>query len=213
MKCETLGRLTKLIAWLTILVACGNIIGWIFDISILKSIHPNWVTMKVFTSLMFIISGMTILLVYRLRYNNGEPKEYIMLSLLSPVMIAIIAITGLTPLANGLINEMEGAIKTVSPNQPSLGTLLAFTFVAINGFILFFVRSKVTYYIGAFGRCILLIGSLALLGYIVNKPALYYFIPEISTGMAIHTAILFVLIGLAFQFTYKCTTKPNNCGK
>lgn len=40
------------------------------------------------------------------------------------------------------------------------------------------------------------VSALALFGYLVGNPALYYFQPGISSGMAIPTALLFMALGL-----------------
>ena len=50
------------------------------------------------------------------------------------------------------------------------------------------------------GGIIVLIAGVALLGYFTDHPFLYYVIENISEGMALHTAILFVLLGLGLSF-------------
>lgn len=45
--------------------------GWIFDISILKSILPMWVTMKFSTALCFLISGITVISIDGTRKFSG----------------------------------------------------------------------------------------------------------------------------------------------
>jgi nitric oxide reductase large subunit len=40
------------------------------------------------------------------------------------------------------------------------------------------------------------IGSVAVVGYIVNAPLLYYFIEGMNSAIALHTATLFVLLGV-----------------
>jgi hypothetical protein len=43
-----------------------------------------------------------------------------------------------------------------------------------------------------------IIGAVALIGYSVNLPQLYYFVEGVNAAMACHTAILFVLLGIGF---------------
>jgi hypothetical protein len=46
------------------------------------------------------------------------------------------------------------------------------------------------------GIAVGIIGILAVTGYIINVPLLYYFIEERNSAMACHTAVLFVLLGM-----------------
>jgi nitric oxide reductase large subunit len=43
------------------------------------------------------------------------------------------------------------------------------------------------------------IGALAVVGYIINAPILYYFVKGVNSAMARHTAILLVLMGTGLQ--------------
>ena len=40
------------------------------------------------------------------------------------------------------------------------------------------------------------IGAVAVVGYIINAPLLYYYIEGVNSAMACHTAVLFVLLGM-----------------
>jgi nitric oxide reductase large subunit len=46
------------------------------------------------------------------------------------------------------------------------------------------------------GCIVTLIGIIAVGGYIINMPLLYYLVKGFSTAMALHTAILFVILGI-----------------
>jgi len=47
------------------------------------------------------------------------------------------------------------------------------------------------------------------LGYIINAPILYYTISGWSTAMALHTAILFVLLGIGLVLVGKGNSNKN----
>src|SRR3990172_10710433 len=75
-------------------------------------------------------------------------------------------------------------------------------------FILIIVAGMFTFYesrlrklITPIGYLVLTIGIIAIIGYVVNQPTLYYYIDNVSSAMAIHTAILFVLLGIALIFS------------
>src|SRR5690242_16837854 len=45
-----------------ILVGCAVLIGWIFSITVLKSIMPSWIAMTPNTAVLFILAGLALLL-------------------------------------------------------------------------------------------------------------------------------------------------------
>lgn len=47
------------------------------------------------------------------------------------------------------------------------------------------------------GYIVIVIGGIAVLGYVLNWPLLYYAIEGVSTEMACHTALLFVMVGVS----------------
>ncbi|MEK6929988.1 MAG: hypothetical protein AABZ42_04895, partial [Thermoproteota archaeon] len=63
-------RISQIISYVTICIGLIVCIGWIFDISFLKSIIPDAVTMKFSTSISFIFSGITIYFISK--YNEGK---------------------------------------------------------------------------------------------------------------------------------------------
>ncbi|MBK7003465.1 MAG: hypothetical protein IPH35_27345 [Rhodoferax sp.] len=44
------------------LLGCVVLLGWLFDVAVLKSIHPAWVTMKANTALGFVLCGVALCL-------------------------------------------------------------------------------------------------------------------------------------------------------
>ena len=58
-------KITRILA---IIVIAGGIlvtIGWVFNIDVLKSVSPAWVTMKFSTAISFICSGVTLYFISR----------------------------------------------------------------------------------------------------------------------------------------------------
>ena len=54
-----------MLSLVVIIASIMVIIGWIFDISILKSISPTWVSMKFDTAITFLLSGITLYFIIR----------------------------------------------------------------------------------------------------------------------------------------------------
>ena len=48
-----------------IIIGSGVLIGWVFDIPFLKSIHPDFVSMKANTALSFMLMGISLFLLQR----------------------------------------------------------------------------------------------------------------------------------------------------
>jgi nitric oxide reductase large subunit len=42
------------------------------------------------------------------------------------------------------------------------------------------------------------IGAVAIVGYIINAPNLYYYIEGVNSAIACHTAALFMVLGIGF---------------
>jgi hypothetical protein len=61
-----------------------------------------------------------------------------------------------------------------------------------------FGRGRSVRFINILGAAVAAVGGVAVVGYLFDIPALYYNISEISTAMALNTAILFVLLGSGF---------------
>jgi hypothetical protein len=58
-------KIAKALSLVVIIAGIMVIIGWIFDIAILKSIFPHWVSMKFDTAIAFILSGITLYSIVR----------------------------------------------------------------------------------------------------------------------------------------------------
>jgi hypothetical protein len=43
------------------------------------------------------------------------------------------------------------------------------------------------------------VGVISLVGYLVGQPLLYYYVENLNTGMAMHTSVLFALMGFALS--------------
>jgi FtsH-binding integral membrane protein len=98
-----------------------------------------------------------------------------------------------------MIKEAPGAVRTTIPGVPAIPTMICFILISLSGFF-FINNSGVSFGSSILGMLILLIGAIAVMGYLLNLPFLYYSF-EGYTSMAFHTAIFFVLLGIGIIFS------------
>jgi len=195
-------QIVKVLAGIVIITGIIVMLGWFLDIAVLKSILPNWVTMKFTTALSFFLSGIVLFLIAKHNERYNETAE-IMLPILAliilMIMVTLLASSFLsihTGIEDLFVKEAEGAVKTTTPGRPSMGTMVDFILIALAGMLFAFEPKNMKKYFGKIGIAIGIIGGAGILGYIINEPLLYYTIEGWSTAMALHTAILFTLIGI-----------------
>lgn len=182
-------------------------LGWIFDIGILKSILPGRVTMKFNTAVCFILSGMTLYLI-ALSFESKLDMAQVFFPI--PVLIILLVMGGhMASIFLGLrlkmgevfIKEANGAVLTTVPGRPSVPAMISFILVAIAGMLTMLNSANLKPQLRFLGWIIMSIGTVAVLGYAVKAPLLYYYIEGKNTAMALHAAILFALTGISLIFS------------
>lgn len=205
-------RLVKFLSFFVVFVGALVVIGWIFDIAILKSVLPNLVEMKFVTALCFIASGIVLYVASEEKWEDSFIVQAIMPSaiLLILLIMATLLITSIfgvgTSIDNLFIKEKIGAVHTVAPGRPSVLTMVNFIFIAVAGIFVSIGNRRHLVWIGAI---MAIIGCIAVVGYIIRQPILYYLIEGHTTAMAIHTAILFIILGVSFILCAKAALKQN----
>lgn len=206
MEKETQARIktAKILSLVVVIAGITVITGWIFDIALLKSIYPGWVSMKFDTAIAFLLSGV-ILYFTALAIEGHFDLTQVVLSVASLILILLmgtlffsIFLNVRTGVEDLFIKETAGTIKTVAPGRPSLPTILNFILIAIAGIYVILNLKNLRLKLRFIGLAITVIGALAVTGYIINAPVLYYFINGLNSAMACHTAALFVLLGTGF---------------
>jgi hypothetical protein len=195
-------KIAKVLSLVVIIAGFTVMIGWIFDIGVLKSISPAWISMKFDTAIAFILSGIT--LYFLVRAGEGEfDKAQVVLSITSLIIILLMgvlffsAILGISTGAEDLfIKETAGMVKTVTPGRPSVPTMVNFILIAVAGILTMLNPGNLRSKLKIIGVIVGLIGMIAIFGYIVNAPNLYYYIEGINSAIACHTSVLFVLLGI-----------------
>jgi PAS domain S-box-containing protein len=197
-RCE--GFLRKLsvgIALSSIGVGFLVMLGWFFDVGFLKSVFPGMVTMKFNTSLSFILTGISllILLLEHLR------KKFIWAVRLC---CSVAALIGLLTFFEYILNidfgidqfffrEPEGAVFTVYLGRMAILTAIAFFLINI-ALLLSVKETKLKIYIAqVFALIAGLLSYQSLIGYVFGVKILLILHHDF-TAMALHTALLFFLL-------------------
>ena len=160
-----------------------------------------WITMKLSTASTFILSGISLYFIARAQEGEFE-KAFLALSITSLLIVLIMgtlffsAIVGLhTGIEDLFIKDTGDAVKSVVPGRPSVPTMLCFMLIAAAGILTTLNLAQLRPKLRAIGIIVGSVGTLAAAGYIFNAPFLYYFIPDVNSAMACHTAIMFMLLG------------------
>jgi diguanylate cyclase (GGDEF)-like protein len=192
---EVGGYILLICGVITFLLGASAMAGWIFDVAVLRSISPQFVSMKANTALSFMVLGASLALTV---WPGGT----------LPVAGARFAAAGVIILSsatlveylggwsfgidNWLIVESSSAFETLHPGRMSPVTALNFILL---GVVIVFPHGP-----SFFARTApwilllpLLISARALVGYLYQAPILYQLGPS---SMAIHTTGAFIALSV-----------------
>jgi PAS domain S-box-containing protein len=180
------------------------LIGWILDIPVLKSISPDFVTMKANAAICFIFIGLSLWLLQTKRQGNRTVRKIARLFAFAVFLIGFLTFLecvlerdfGIDQL---LFKESATAILTSSPGRMAFNTSIIF---GIIGIALFMTGSETALFSYLAQLLVIPAGILALLsfvGYVYGASPLYIG-AKFSTAMAVHTCVLFLMscIGCLF---------------
>jgi len=193
-------------------VGLAVLIGWVMDIPALTSLIPNSVTMKFSTAVSFIFTGVSILIISKLAIESSGysdlshivlPISMLIILLFMSTHIGSIIVSAPSGVDNLFIKELD-PVLTASPGRPSFPTMISFLLIATAAAgTLITSGSNLKKLIGGTGFAIGIIGSVALAGYALSLPMLYYSFEGLNTAMAVHSAALFVVAGLVLIISGK----------
>lgn len=185
-----------------VFIGCLVLIGWSFDIAILKSILPGTVTMKANTAVGFLLAGVSLLL----SLGNLTDQRIHFLKQVCAFIVSLIGLLTLFQYLSGLnlgidqlfFKEPEGTVSTTIPGRMAPNTALNFLLIGL-GLLFCDWKTRKGHYPTQFliiPACI--IALLGLLGYAYGvtelKGLLHY------TPMAINTAVAFIFLCFATLF-------------
>ncbi|MCK9426048.1 MAG: PAS domain S-box protein [Ignavibacteriaceae bacterium] len=195
---ERAGQLSKLFALISISVGALVLLGWTFDIQLLKSVLPGFVSMKANAAIGFFLLGYLLIL-------NGNKK---IASLYSKIITVFVLLLGLLTLLEYLFNmnvgidqliflDSPGAALTSNPGRMAPTT--AVMFILLSSALIFFQNRLGHRTAQVFSLFVMATGFVSFMGYAYSVSALFQF--HTYTAMALHTAILFILLSLGILFS------------
>lgn len=200
-------KITKIISIAIIFISIIVMLGWFFSISLL--INFSSISVKFLTALCFLLSGFTLFFI--IKYEEGEYDWAQVVIPITTLIIFLIMVTLLVSVFTGIdtniedlfIRESIGATDTEFLGRPSVVTMINFILIALAGILTLFKVKKIKKVLHWLGVVIALFGGVAIIGYILDLPILYFTIKNISNPIALISAFLFILCGVNLIFISK----------
>jgi len=190
-----------------IAIGCTVILGWIFDLQLLKSILPGLVTMKANAAVCFILGGFSLYIQQRRRALTARKHQKLANCLIFSCSFLIILISLLTlaqyrfnldlGIDQLLFKESYALTSRGTPGRMAPNTAAAFLLLGTALLLLSERRPKYRR-VQILSCCAFLIAFMGLIGYIYGK-ALFYRIGD-YTGMALHTSAALMLLSFGILF-------------
>jgi len=178
------------------IVGCLVFVGWIFDIQILKSLHPDLVTMKANTALSFILIGTSLWLLQTKRSDKR-------IAIIAQVCAGAVASIGLLTIGEYLFGydlgidqiiftESSGAIGSFAPGRMGLNTAFNFLILGLS-LILLDLETRSGHRPAQFLALVAVLMSIVtFIGYLYGAHSLIGLAGY--TQMAVHTSLAFIVI-------------------
>lgn len=191
---------SKMFAAIGALIGVFVLIGWTFDVEVLKSVFPGVVTMKANTALCFVFLGVSLLTIQRkffFFYYNDVGRAFAFLVFLIGVLTLCEYYFGWDLKIDQLLfQEPVGTVMTVSPGRMALNTAVSFVLMGVG-----VVLTSLTFvYVKILAQALFVISGLvallALLGYTYGIDTFHFGIAKFA-AMALHTATAFILLSLS----------------
>lgn len=188
-------KFSEIFAILLVFFGVLFLVGWAFNIGLLKSPESSFSTIKSNVAFSFILLGVSLWL----QQSNRVNKNY---RIVAQVLAAIAAVIGILTIGEYIFNinlgldqilfkEAPGALYTSSPNRMAFTAAVNLVIAGTALILMDYVRTKKTaQYLAVLGG---VITSLAILGYAYNSPLFYNPLPN-YTRIAIYAAFIFLLV-------------------
>jgi two-component system cell cycle sensor histidine kinase/response regulator CckA len=192
--------LAHAVSALAVLIGGLAFLGWALSIATLTSVSPGLATMKPNTALCFVLAGMSLWLIQPIPGRSGDPGSRRIFA--ARILSSLVGLIGLLTLAeyvfrlNLAIDEVflpNDLFRTgiAHPGRMSSATACGFLFLGASAL---FSTTRRVHLAQCLGLVAVLDGFVGSLGYLLGAHSLYAVQP--FSSMAIHTAVLFLLLGI-----------------
>jgi len=168
------------------------IYGWKVGSINLISIIDEKPSMKFATALSILLQSIVTFLICK-QGTSGRSEDAILICSSASLASVILGFFGL--LGFDYKNNFSSIVGV-----PSLGTMACFLSFSIISYDYVFGKST-RFFQGIINACagfVFLVSTVGLMGYLFKYPPLFLSIPHISSGMAVHTCISFLILSLSY---------------
>ncbi|MBI2037574.1 MAG: PAS domain-containing sensor histidine kinase [Candidatus Magasanikbacteria bacterium] len=198
-------NISEALAITVFLIGVLVLIGWQFNIEILKSVSRDFVTMKSNTALSLVFLGISL---WSLQEKRAQSRtSYIgWVSAVAAMFVGGITILEYIIKVNlgidkFLFQESSSAFLTIYPGRMALNTAFSFVFLGVSLLYLNIKTKRGLYLSIVPAILVMLAATLVIIGYFFDVSEFY--LGNISyTPMALHTAISFFLISFGILFAH-----------
>ncbi len=203
------GRLINSSPWIVGITGVVVMFGWIIDSRFLIQIYPSFTSMKFFTAFLFFLLGFQLFEFrnYLIKGTLVKSTFYTNTMLLVSVVIVFCFFVHISPnIFSDVLSLIPISKKydpwTTIPHIPSILTLLCFSLIQVLQYITLIRKECARKALLAGGTILSCLSWIVLLNYIFDVQ--WIFLTTLLGGaMAIHSAFLFVVIGINFLLIRK----------
>jgi len=178
------------------------ILGWLFNVPFLKSLNPDYISMKPNTALSFIFIGISIIILHNIKHSiilrNFARTLLIIVLFISAITLSEYIFKWNAGIDELLFLEGPGTTATIYPGRMAVNTVICFILLSIS-LLITDTRFKWCDIISQLLAITTgLISVLPQLGYAYNEADLFTF--AYRTPMALHTAVTLLTISIGIFF-------------
>lgn len=190
-------------------ISLAGAIGWLTGQLSLTRVNDNWVTMKFPTAVLCLLAC-AMVFGFHLKGQRYHVFASIMASAIlffAGFIVADIRADGWSVPLSTIGSRHDSLVLTTEPGLPSLGTMVAFTLIGGAGVFFALGAVLLSRAASAIATCM---GMFALLGYVLNRPWMYYYQPDESTAMAVTTASVVFLNSALLLYLKPPPSEPSS---
>lgn len=192
---------------IVILVGCVVLVGWIYNIAVLKSILPGFVAMRPNTALGFILAGGSLWLQSSIKKRSRGVYVFWRRLIGKGCSILVFLLGGLTLVEYFFRCDLHidqllfiqtatrDSFGTIAPGRMAFSTALSFFLSGLSLILLKARKQKIQQLAQGLTLVPALIGLIALIGYAYGVTAFTGIIFKLAT-MALHTAVTFIILSI-----------------
>lgn len=191
-------RHIRLAAILAILTGLFVIAGWIYDISVLKTVAAGLPGMKFNTAVCFLLSGVALLLLFSKTHSRRIGGKIIALFVvtISGISFSEDILSYTAGIDELLMKDIAGHSSGIAaPGRMASTTALCFFLLSTAYLNIWTPKKKLRNFLQFQFHAVSLITLLAIIGYMYNVPVLYRY--AFLSSMALHTAVFLFILSCA----------------